>query len=157
MEGGWFSSRFLCRRRTPNRSPGFGNAPNWTLLFILGNRRHLPRRYIDDRFSKLAGSLGRLGRVINSACGHQEQEQRPLTLIFSLQAAVFPSSHNGFPGRVLNPPPPSGSAPFCKYHLEHPLIDQFRIKKIPKQDLFFCHHQTDPPPAIALGHPNSAR
>jgi hypothetical protein len=42
-----------------------------------------PVRSIDDRFSEV-GSLGRLGWAINSACGHQEQEQRALPLIFRL-------------------------------------------------------------------------
>jgi hypothetical protein len=82
-------------------------------------------------FSPVA-SLGRLGRVTISACAHQEQEQRALALIFSLGAAVFPSGHNGFAGKILNPPPPSGSAPFRKHHFEHPPIDRISDEKIPE-------------------------
>jgi hypothetical protein len=156
-EGGWLSSRSPCRRRTPNRSPGFRNALNWALLFIWGNRRlgesqaFCPVAIMIDLASWLGSPLRRLGWVINSACGHQQQEQRPLTLIFGLQAAVFASSQNGFPGRVLNPPPPSGSAPFCKYHLEHPLIDRFRIKKFRNRTYFFAPiKQTHHPPSRSV-------
>jgi len=67
------------------------------------------------------GSPRRLRWVKNSARGHQEQEQRALTPVLSLGAIVFPSTHNGLPRRVIDPPPPCRSAPFCKRHFQHQL------------------------------------
>jgi hypothetical protein len=88
--------------------------------------------------------------LINSGCGHQEQEQRALRLIFRLSAAVFPSSHSGFSGQVLNPPPPSRSAPFFKCHFEHPLINRFRIKKFPNEAYFLPQSISPPEGSNAL-------
>ena len=44
--------------------------------------------------------------------------------------------------KILNPPPPSRSAPFFKCHFEHPPINRFRVKKIPETKLIFFHRPT---------------
>jgi hypothetical protein len=92
------------------------------------------------------GVLGCLGRVINSACRHQKQKQRTLTSIPGLRAIVFPAAHDGLSRRILDAPPPSRPAPFCKHDFQHHLLGTIWGRNGFEDNALFFDNQTKPVP-----------
>src|ERR1700726_2553331 len=86
--------------------------------------------------------LRRLRRVVNSARGHQQQEQRAFALVLCFQAAVLPPTHDDLAGGVMDPPLPSRSAALCENHLEHHYRYDCEQNGFAKNALFL-HNRTD--------------